>query len=59
MERSGAFRNATRIAIAGRADVLGSGDEAVELFHMLNPINHTRTLTDVARLQDGAVRRRW
>jgi cyclic beta-1,2-glucan synthetase len=28
---------------------LGHGDEAVELFHMLNPINHTRTPSDVAR----------
>jgi cyclic beta-1,2-glucan synthetase len=28
---------------------LGSGDEAAELFHMLNPINHTRTLADVQR----------
>jgi cyclic beta-1,2-glucan synthetase len=28
---------------------LGSGDEAAELFHMLNPVNHTRTMTDVAR----------
>ena len=28
---------------------LGSGDEAAELFHMLNPINHTRTPADVAR----------
>jgi cyclic beta-1,2-glucan synthetase len=26
---------------------LGSGDEAVELFHMLNPINHTRAAADV------------
>ncbi len=26
---------------------LGSGDEAVELFHMLNPVNHTRTPADV------------
>jgi cyclic beta-1,2-glucan synthetase len=26
---------------------LGSGDEAVELFHMLNPINHARTPADV------------
>jgi cyclic beta-1,2-glucan synthetase len=25
----------------------GSGDEAVELFHMLNPINHTRAPADV------------
>jgi cyclic beta-1,2-glucan synthetase len=28
---------------------LGSGDEAAELFHMLNPINHTRSGTDVER----------
>ena len=28
---------------------LGSGDEAAELFHMLNPINHTRTSSDVDR----------
>ncbi len=30
---------------------LGNGDEAVELFHLLNPINHTRTAADVARYQ--------
>jgi cyclic beta-1,2-glucan synthetase len=28
---------------------LGRGDEAIELFHMLNPINHTRTEADVRR----------
>jgi cyclic beta-1,2-glucan synthetase len=28
---------------------LGYGDEAVELFHMLNPANHTRTMADVDR----------
>jgi len=28
---------------------MGSGDEAVELFHLLNPINHSRTPADVAR----------
>jgi cyclic beta-1,2-glucan synthetase len=28
---------------------LGSGDEAAEVFHMLNPVNHARTATDVAR----------
>jgi cellobiose phosphorylase len=28
---------------------LGSGDEAVELFHLLNPINHTRTAAAVGR----------
>jgi cyclic beta-1,2-glucan synthetase len=30
---------------------LGSGDDAVELFHMLNPINHTRAPADVERYQ--------
>jgi cyclic beta-1,2-glucan synthetase len=28
---------------------LGSGDEAMELFHMLNPVNHARTRADVER----------
>jgi cellobiose phosphorylase len=28
---------------------LGNGDEAVELFHMLNPINHARTPAEVER----------
>jgi cyclic beta-1,2-glucan glucanotransferase len=28
---------------------LGSGDEAAEIFHMLNPVNHTRTAADVDR----------
>ncbi|MBI4885900.1 MAG: carbohydrate-binding protein [Acidobacteria bacterium] len=28
---------------------LGQGDEAGELFHMLNPVNHTRTAADVLR----------
>jgi cyclic beta-1,2-glucan synthetase len=27
----------------------GRGDEAAELFHMLNPVNHTRTPADVER----------
>jgi cyclic beta-1,2-glucan synthetase len=27
----------------------GYGDEAAELFHMLNPINHTRTSADIER----------
>src|SRR5579864_6207800 len=30
---------------------LGCGDEATEIFHMLNPINHTRTSADVDRYQ--------
>jgi cyclic beta-1,2-glucan synthetase len=28
---------------------LGSGDEAAELFHMLNPVNHSRTPADAER----------
>ena len=28
---------------------LGSGDEAAEVFHMLNPANHARSVADVAR----------
>jgi cyclic beta-1,2-glucan synthetase len=28
---------------------LGSGDEAVELFHLLNPVNHARTPADAGR----------
>jgi cyclic beta-1,2-glucan synthetase len=28
---------------------LGNGDEAVELFHMLNPVNHSRTPAEVQR----------
>ena len=31
---------------------LGRGDQAVALFHMLNPINHSRTADDVGALQD-------
>jgi cyclic beta-1,2-glucan synthetase len=28
---------------------MGCGDEAAEFFHMLNPVNHSRTAADVAR----------
>jgi cyclic beta-1,2-glucan synthetase len=28
---------------------LGSGDEAAELFHLLNPVNHARTAADIER----------
>jgi cyclic beta-1,2-glucan synthetase len=30
---------------------LGSGDEAAEMFHMLNPVNHARNAADAARYQ--------
>ncbi len=36
----------------------GNGDEAAELFHMLNPINHTRTPRGCASVSDRAVRAR-
>ena len=39
-----------------RSARLGNGDEAMELFHMLNPINHTRTAADGRTLQGRAVR---
>ena len=31
---------------------LGLGDEAMELFHMINPINHMRTADDMERYRD-------
>ena len=37
---------------------LGSGDEAAEVFHMLNPVNHARDAADVARYQTRALRAR-
>ena len=37
---------------------LGSGDEAVELFHMLNPINHSRTREPGRAVHDRALRGR-
>ncbi len=47
-ENGGQYTHAalwTVIALAG----LGMGDEAMELFHMLNPINHMRTAEDTER----------
>jgi cyclic beta-1,2-glucan synthetase len=47
-ENGGQYTHAavwTVLALAG----LGVGDEAMELFHMLNPINHTRAAEDVER----------
>src|SRR4029079_6017660 len=47
-ENGGQYTHAalwTVIALAG----LGRGDEAMELSHMLNPINHMRTPEDVER----------
>jgi len=47
-ENGGQYTHAALWVVAALAR-LGSGDEAVELFHMLNPVNHTRTGLDVAR----------
>ncbi|HEY3739129.1 MAG TPA: hypothetical protein VGL53_04755, partial [Bryobacteraceae bacterium] len=47
-ENGGQYTHAAVWVVMALA-TLGSGDEAAELFHMLNPINHTRTIGDVAR----------
>ena len=47
-ENGGQYTHAAVWALIAVARA-GNGDEAVELFHMLNPINHTRTPADVAR----------
>jgi cyclic beta-1,2-glucan synthetase len=41
-ENGGQYTHAALWTVMASAH-LGSGDEAVELFHMLNPINHSRT----------------
>jgi cyclic beta-1,2-glucan synthetase len=47
-ENGGQYTHAAAWIVMALAK-LGSGDEAAELFHMLNPVNHTRTGPDVAR----------
>ena len=47
-ENGGQYTHAAMWIVMAMA-ALGSGDEAVELFHMLNPVNHTRTPQDAAR----------
>jgi cyclic beta-1,2-glucan synthetase len=47
-ENGGQYTHAAVWAVMAMAR-LGSGDEAVELFHMLNPANHTRQRPDVER----------
>ncbi len=46
-ENGGQYTHAALWVVMALAQ-LGSGDEAVELFHMLNPVNHARTAADVA-----------
>jgi cyclic beta-1,2-glucan synthetase len=47
-ENGGQYTHAALWVVMAMAR-LGSGDEAVELFHMLNPLNHTRSAGDVER----------
>jgi cyclic beta-1,2-glucan synthetase len=47
-ENGGQYTHAAAWTVMALAR-LGSGDEAAELFHMLNPINHTRSRIDVER----------
>jgi cyclic beta-1,2-glucan synthetase len=47
-ENGGQYTHAAVGAVMAVAR-LGSGDEAMELFHMLNPINHSRTPEDTER----------
>ena len=47
-ENGGQYTHAATWVVMALAR-LGGGDEVAELFHMLNPINHTRTEADVAR----------
>ena len=47
-ENGGQYTHAAVWAVMALAR-LGRGDEAMEMFHMLNPANHTRTAADVER----------
>jgi cyclic beta-1,2-glucan synthetase len=47
-ENGGQYTHAAAWVVMAIAK-LGSGDEAVELFHLLNPLNHARTPADVTR----------
>jgi len=47
-ENGGQYTHAAAWVVMALAR-LGSGDEAAELFHMLNPVNHTRGSGDVER----------
>ena len=47
-ENGGQYTHAAAWTVMALAR-LGSGDEAAELFHLLNPVNHTRSGPDIAR----------
>jgi cyclic beta-1,2-glucan synthetase len=47
-ENGGQYTHAAAWIVMALAQ-LGSGDEAAEVFHMLNPVNHARNAADVVR----------
>jgi cyclic beta-1,2-glucan synthetase len=47
-ENGGQYTHAAAWVVMAMAR-LGSGDEAVELFHMMNPVNHARSASDAFR----------
>jgi len=47
-ENGGQYTHAAAWVVMALAK-LGSGDDAAELFHMLNPVNHTRSAAEVGR----------
>ena len=47
-ENGGQYTHAALWTVMAMAR-LGSGDEAVELFHMINPVNHSRTPAEIQR----------
>jgi cyclic beta-1,2-glucan synthetase len=47
-ENGGQYTHAAAWTVMALAQ-LGSGDEAAEVFHMLNPVNHARTAADAMR----------
>jgi cyclic beta-1,2-glucan synthetase len=49
-ENGGQYTHAAAWVVMALAR-LGSGDEAAEVFHMLNPVNHARTAADAASYQ--------
>ena len=55
-ENGGQYTHAALWAVIALAR-LGMGDEAMELFHLINPINHMRTRGGCGALQGRAVRR--
>ena len=56
-ENGGQYTHAALWTVIALAQ-LGLGDEAMELFHMVNPINHTRTPEGLEQYQAEPVRRR-